>query len=146
MLSSNRLLTDSERPTRTIARTLNARYQVDPYGLGPDSAATTYPVSTFVTHLVYLRGCAVRVDVSATSVRLSRLSPVGSGLLAHFLHNQTDRNLGSNVSRWRVIQEGRMGFLSTMRCAPKRRWTWCSGPSSPCHAWAPLERRRANER
>ncbi|KAI9456906.1 UPF0052-domain-containing protein [Russula earlei] len=45
-----------------IARTLNARYQVEPYGLGPDNAATTYPVSTFVTHLVYLRGCAVHLD------------------------------------------------------------------------------------
>src|SRR6267142_2463891 len=62
-------MTDPE-PTRAIARTLNARYHVDPYGLGPDSVATTYPVATFVTHLVYLHGCAVRVDVAQISVRL----------------------------------------------------------------------------
>ncbi|KAH9983282.1 hypothetical protein BJV74DRAFT_851137 [Russula compacta] len=55
---------------QAIARTLNARYQVEPYGLGPDNAATTYPVSAFVTHLVHLRGCAVHVDVVRTSVRL----------------------------------------------------------------------------
>src|SRR6266581_984996 len=46
----------------------------------PDSAATTYPVSTFVTHLVHLRGGAVRVDVALTSVRLSLLSPCRIGV------------------------------------------------------------------
>ena len=61
-------LTSPER-TRAITRTLNARYQVEPYGLGPGNAATTYPVSTFVTHLVYLRDCAVPVDVALISVR-----------------------------------------------------------------------------
>jgi len=49
---------------QAIVRTLNARYQVLPYGLGPNNAATTYPVSTFVTHIVHLRGCAVHVDVA----------------------------------------------------------------------------------
>ncbi|KAI0044878.1 UPF0052-domain-containing protein [Auriscalpium vulgare] len=43
-----------------IARTLNTRYQVENYGLG--NAATTFPVSAFVTHLVHLRGGAVPVD------------------------------------------------------------------------------------
>ncbi|KAH9955726.1 UPF0052-domain-containing protein [Lactifluus volemus] len=52
---------------QAIARTLNARYQRDPFGLGPDNAATTYPVSAFVTHLVHLRGCAVHVDVTRAS-------------------------------------------------------------------------------
>ncbi|KAI0249470.1 UPF0052-domain-containing protein [Lactifluus subvellereus] len=49
---------------QAIARTLNERYQKDPYGLGPDNAATTYPISAFVTHIVHLRGCAVHVDVT----------------------------------------------------------------------------------
>ncbi|KAH8978484.1 UPF0052-domain-containing protein [Lactarius hatsudake] len=50
-----------------IARTLNARYQTEPYGLAPGNAATTFPVSAFLTHLVYLRGCAVHVDVARAS-------------------------------------------------------------------------------
>jgi hypothetical protein len=52
---------------QAIARTLNARYRVEPYGLGPDNAATTYPVSAFVTHMVHLRDCAVHVDVALIS-------------------------------------------------------------------------------
>ncbi len=56
--------------TRAIARTLNARYGVEPYGLGPDNAATTYPVTAFVTHMVHLRSCAVHVDVALISVSL----------------------------------------------------------------------------
>jgi hypothetical protein len=55
---------------RAIVRTLNARYQKDPYGLGPDNAATTYPITAFVTHLVHLRGCAVHVDVTLANVCL----------------------------------------------------------------------------
>jgi hypothetical protein len=55
---------------RAITRTLNARYQKDLYGLGPDNAATTYPVSAFVTHLVHLRGCSVHVDKTLASVCL----------------------------------------------------------------------------
>jgi hypothetical protein len=57
--------------TRAIARTLNARYKAEPYGLGPDNATTTYPVSAFVTHMVHLRESAVHVDVALISVRLS---------------------------------------------------------------------------
>ncbi|KAF9454921.1 UPF0052-domain-containing protein [Macrolepiota fuliginosa MF-IS2] len=45
-----------------IARTLNSSYQMAPYGLG--NASTTYPVSAFVTHLVYLEGGSVVVDVT----------------------------------------------------------------------------------
>src|SRR6267154_1849106 len=67
-------LTDpTSRTTRAIARTLNARYQVEPYGLGPDNVATTYPVSAFVTHMVHLRSCAVYVDVALISVRRFRV-------------------------------------------------------------------------
>ncbi|KAI0292244.1 UPF0052-domain-containing protein [Multifurca ochricompacta] len=49
---------------RAIARTLNARYLTEPYGLAPGNSATTYPASVFVTHLVHLRGCTVHVDVA----------------------------------------------------------------------------------
>ncbi|KAH0590185.1 hypothetical protein H2248_000358 [Termitomyces sp. 'cryptogamus'] len=45
---------------QAIARTLNGTYQKQPYGLG--NANTTYPVSAFVTHLVYLKDGHVRVD------------------------------------------------------------------------------------
>ncbi|KAI0321925.1 hypothetical protein OF83DRAFT_1236643 [Amylostereum chailletii] len=44
-----------------IVRTLNAQYQPQSYGLG--NAATTFPISAFITHLVYLRGAHVEVDV-----------------------------------------------------------------------------------
>ncbi|EIM91900.1 UPF0052-domain-containing protein [Stereum hirsutum FP-91666 SS1] len=48
---------------QAIVRTLNARYQVEPYGLARGNAATLYPVSAFITHLVYIRGTTVKVDV-----------------------------------------------------------------------------------
>ncbi|KII86481.1 hypothetical protein PLICRDRAFT_700522 [Plicaturopsis crispa FD-325 SS-3] len=44
-----------------IVRTLNEQYHVQPYGLG--GVTTTYPVSAFITHLVYLQGCEVEVNV-----------------------------------------------------------------------------------
>jgi len=43
---------------RVIAQTLNTDYHIRPYNVN-----TTYPVSAFVTHLVYLRGTPIRVDV-----------------------------------------------------------------------------------
>jgi len=46
---------------RAMVRTLNGSYQTQPYGLG--NVNTTYPISAFVTHLVYLRGSNVLVDV-----------------------------------------------------------------------------------
>lgn len=45
----------------TITKTLNTNYETVPYGLG--NASTTYPVSAFVTHLIYLEGANVPVDV-----------------------------------------------------------------------------------
>ncbi|CAL1697085.1 unnamed protein product [Somion occarium] len=45
----------------TIARTLNAPYHT-PYG-GLKNANTIYPISAFVTHLVYLEGTTIEVDV-----------------------------------------------------------------------------------
>lgn len=58
---------------RAIARTLNARYQVEPYGLARGNAATLYPVSAFITHLVYLRGTTVVVDVRKIGVGITFL-------------------------------------------------------------------------
>ncbi|KAI8983245.1 UPF0052-domain-containing protein [Trametes punicea] len=46
----------------TIARTLNDGHHVQSYG-GLSKADTTYPVSAFITHLVYLKGTTVEVDV-----------------------------------------------------------------------------------
>ena len=51
---------------RVIVRTLNTPYQRQYAGLG--EVLTTYPVSAFVTHLLYLRGTLVPVDVHAITV------------------------------------------------------------------------------
>ncbi|KAK0446486.1 UPF0052-domain-containing protein [Desarmillaria tabescens] len=59
---------------RAITRTLNAHYQHRSYGLG--SASTTYPVSAFITDLVYLEGTNIRVNVdriTALGVRCTRV-------------------------------------------------------------------------
>lgn len=52
-----------------ISQTLNTHYQTQSFSLG--NAHTTYPISAFVTHLVYLRGTTVRVDVDHITVRVS---------------------------------------------------------------------------
>jgi len=44
-----------------MVRTLNGNYHTEAYGLG--NVNTTYPICAFVTHLVYLRGCSIAVDV-----------------------------------------------------------------------------------
>ncbi|KAK0198118.1 hypothetical protein F5146DRAFT_1018305 [Armillaria mellea] len=57
-----------------ITRTLNAQYQNRSYGLG--SANTTYPVSAFITDLVYLEGTTIHVNVdriTALGVRCTRV-------------------------------------------------------------------------
>lgn len=56
---------------RAIVRTLNAQYQMQPYGLG--NASTTYPVSAFITDLVYLEGTTVHVDVKHITVSVLRI-------------------------------------------------------------------------
>ncbi|KIJ59822.1 hypothetical protein HYDPIDRAFT_99914 [Hydnomerulius pinastri MD-312] len=48
---------------RAIAAVLNSQYQTPSYGLG--NASTIYPISAFITHLVYLEGTSVHVDVKA---------------------------------------------------------------------------------
>ncbi|KAF8167884.1 hypothetical protein B0H34DRAFT_646295 [Crassisporium funariophilum] len=47
--------------TRAIVRTLNSNYSMQAYGLG--GANTTYPVSAFITDLIYLKNTRVSVDV-----------------------------------------------------------------------------------
>lgn len=49
-----------------MVRTLNASYHTQPYGLG--NANTTYPISAFITDLVYLKGSEVPVDVKLVTV------------------------------------------------------------------------------
>lgn len=51
---------------RTISRTLNTPYHRHYDGLG--EAMTTYPISAFVTHMLYLKGTLVPVDVKAVTV------------------------------------------------------------------------------
>ena len=55
-----------------ITDTLNKHYRTEPY-----SANTTYPISAFITHLVYLRGTTISVDVERLTVSV----PVFSNLL-----------------------------------------------------------------
>jgi len=43
-----------------IVQTLNTHYHVQSYSLG--NVNTTYPISAFITHLVYLRGTSIPVD------------------------------------------------------------------------------------
>ena len=52
----------------TIARTLNASYSSQSYG-GLGGVATTYPVSAFVTHMIYLKNASVEVEVGKVAVR-----------------------------------------------------------------------------
>lgn len=48
----------------TIVHTLNTPYHSRPYG-GLGNADTTYPASAFITHVLYLKGCATEVDIFA---------------------------------------------------------------------------------
>jgi hypothetical protein len=47
--------------TRAIVRTLNSDYSIQAFGLG--GANTTYPISAFITDMVYLKGTRIKVDV-----------------------------------------------------------------------------------
>ena len=46
--------------TRAIVRTLNSDYSIKAFGLG--GANTTYPISAFITDMVYLKGTHIKVD------------------------------------------------------------------------------------
>ncbi|KAM5542180.1 hypothetical protein V8D89_004053 [Ganoderma adspersum] len=47
---------------RVIARTLNESHHWKTHG-GLSKAETTYPISAFITHLVYLKGTAIDIDI-----------------------------------------------------------------------------------
>ena len=51
---------------------MNTPYRRHYDGLG--EASTTYPISAFVTHMLYLKGTLVPVDVKAVTVRNVSLS------------------------------------------------------------------------
>lgn len=52
-----------------IVRTLNTNYSTPPYGLG--GANTVYPVSAFITDVVYMKDIQIPIDVEAITVSLS---------------------------------------------------------------------------
>jgi hypothetical protein len=52
--------------TSAIVRTLNATYHVHSYGIG--NMHTTYPVSAFITDLIYLKGSEIDIDVKHITV------------------------------------------------------------------------------
>lgn len=54
------------RFSRAIVGVLNSDYQKPSYGLG--NASTVYPISAFITHLVWLEGTLIKVDVMALTV------------------------------------------------------------------------------
>jgi len=65
---------------RAIVRTLNSNYSVQAFGLG--SANTTYPISAFITDLVYLKETSIKVDVEEImmmGVRCTEVQVEGSG-------------------------------------------------------------------
>ncbi|KAI0771043.1 UPF0052-domain-containing protein [Trametes elegans] len=87
---------------RTIARTLNDGHHAQTYG-GLSKADTTYPVSAFITHLVYLKGTTVEVDVRAITAlgvqcvevegrvdERSKLPQFDAVSVAHVVHNILD--------------------------------------------------------
>ncbi|KAF5337390.1 hypothetical protein D9611_003383 [Ephemerocybe angulata] len=59
-----------------IVRTLNTNYSAQQYGLG--NANTTYPVSAFITDLIYLKGSKVNVNEAAIRKLGIRCTEVGS--------------------------------------------------------------------
>lgn len=87
------------RCPRVIAGVLNSAYQKPSYGLG--NPTTIYPVSAFITHLVWLEGTPIEVDVMALTVNLDsvicrRCSYVrSSGVGCQIYHGQ-----GQCGARW----------------------------------------------
>lgn len=59
------MITDIDHDS-AIVRTLNASYNSQPFGLG--NVSTTYPVSAFITDMVYLKGTDIAVDVERLTV------------------------------------------------------------------------------
>ncbi|KAJ7151643.1 hypothetical protein C8R46DRAFT_1229177 [Mycena filopes] len=66
-----------------ITRTLNAQYSTPSYGLAYGTGSnTTFPVSAFITDLVYLEDTSVPVDlraITAMGVRCTKVGSAGDG-------------------------------------------------------------------
>ncbi|KIM47992.1 hypothetical protein M413DRAFT_439685 [Hebeloma cylindrosporum] len=62
---------------QAIARTLNSDYSTQPYGLG--GVNTRYPISAFITDLVYLQGTQIVVDVKKITAMGVRCREVEGG-------------------------------------------------------------------
>ncbi|KIL70615.1 hypothetical protein M378DRAFT_183240 [Amanita muscaria Koide BX008] len=60
-----------------ITKTLNSTYESHPFGLG--GVNTTYPISAFITDLVYLKGTKVGVDIEGITRLGVRCSEVDGG-------------------------------------------------------------------
>ncbi|KAJ7356698.1 hypothetical protein DFH08DRAFT_849752 [Mycena albidolilacea] len=59
-----------------IVRTLNAHYNTQSYGLAYGSSQTTFPVSAFITDLVYLKDTSIQLDlrqITAMGVRCTEV-------------------------------------------------------------------------
>ena len=66
--------------TSAIVRTLNATYGPQRYGLG--NVNTTYPISAFITDLVYVGGSKVVVDTQYITVsQVPWCGMIGSALI-----------------------------------------------------------------
>lgn len=86
---------------RAVVRTLNGDYSTQAFGLG--SANTTYPVSAFITHLLYLKGTYIKVDVEEITA-----SDIFLSLIIH-----TSNRRSINSRRW-VYDAERLKEVSMM--------------------------------
>lgn len=112
-----------------ITRTLNAQYQNRSYGLG--SASTTYPVSAFITDLVYLEGTTIHVNVDRITVcsvsdledsqLIWRMCAIVAGIRRQVL-SSSFRNWGSRSEvRSSLRQEGNRGHSCEVRVTVRSR-------------------------
>lgn len=62
---------------RAIVRTLNGDHSVQAFGLG--GANTTYPISAFITDMVYLKETRIKVDVTEITMMGVRCREVEGG-------------------------------------------------------------------
>jgi hypothetical protein len=71
MATHSDMITDTDH-VRAIVRTLNASYNSQPLGLG--NVSTTYPVSAFITDMVYLKETDIVVNVERLTVSMLQIT------------------------------------------------------------------------
>jgi hypothetical protein len=102
---------------RAIVRTLNSDYSIQTFGLG--GANTKYPVSAFITDILYLKGTCIKVDTEEISA---------SDILGFLIIRWTDTT---------IIEDG---------CAMPRDWRrpaiWCRLRSASHVQFAPVSTTR----